>query len=46
MAGQRELVQKLLDYVRKGPVTFVRSFKEPNLNNAVALKEYVESKEK
>ena len=38
-----ELVKELLDYVSKGNVTFVYSSKELQLNNAVALKEYVES---
>jgi uncharacterized protein YeaO (DUF488 family) len=40
-----ELVKELLEYVRKGAVTFVYSSKEQRLNNAVALKEYVESLE-
>jgi len=34
---------ELLDYVIKGPVTFVYSSKEQHLNNAFALKEYFES---
>ncbi len=38
-----ELLKELLDYIRKGTVTFVYSSKEQYLNNAVALKEYVES---
>ena len=38
-----ELLNELLDQVRKGTVTFVYSSKELHLNNAVALKEYVES---
>jgi uncharacterized protein YeaO (DUF488 family) len=41
--GNPELVNELLEYVRKGVVTFVYSSKEQTLNNAVALKEYVES---
>jgi uncharacterized protein YeaO (DUF488 family) len=41
--GNPEPVNKLLKYVRKGKVTFVYSSKEQRLNNAVALKEYVES---
>ena len=40
--GNRELLNELLDYVSKGTVTFVYSSKEQRLNNAVALKEYVE----
>ena len=38
-----ELVNELLEYVRKGTVTFTYSLKEHRLNNAVALKKYVES---
>lgn len=38
-----EMVKELLKYVRKGAVTFIYSSKELRLNNAVALKEYVES---
>lgn len=41
--GNRELLQEILRLVRRGRVTFVYSSKERNLNNAVALKEYVES---
>ncbi len=41
--GNPELVNELLEYVRKGTVTFIYSSKEQRLNNAVALKEYVES---
>ncbi len=36
-------VGELLTQVRKGPVTFLYSSKEQRLNNAVALKEYLES---
>ena len=39
-----EKVQELLDYVQKGTVTFVYSSKEERINNAVALKEYVEAR--
>jgi uncharacterized protein YeaO (DUF488 family) len=38
-----ELVNELLEYVHEGAVTFVYSSREQSLNNAVALKEYVES---
>ena len=38
-----DLANELLNYVRKGTVTFIYSSKEERLNNAVALKEYVES---
>jgi len=41
--GNRELLQEILRSVRKGTVTFVYSSKERHLNNAVALKEYVET---
>ena len=39
----RELVKEVLAYLRKGTVTFIYSSKEPVLNNAIALKEYVAS---
>ncbi|UCD33210.1 MAG: DUF488 domain-containing protein [Desulfobacterales bacterium] len=38
-----ELVNQLLEYIDRGTVTFIYSSKEQRLNNAVALKEYVES---
>jgi uncharacterized protein YeaO (DUF488 family) len=38
-----ELIKELLGYMRRGTVTFVYSSKEQDLNNAVALKEYVET---
>jgi uncharacterized protein YeaO (DUF488 family) len=37
------LVSKLAEQRRKGTVTFVFSSREEKLNNAVALKEYIES---
>ena len=40
-----ELLNELLEYVRKGKVTFVFSSKELELNNAVALKAYIDSLE-
>ncbi len=43
LEGNPELVSELLAYVRKGTATFVYSSKEQKLNNAVALKEYIES---
>jgi uncharacterized protein YeaO (DUF488 family) len=42
LSGNQELLNRLMEYVRKGTVTFVYSSKEQQLNNAVALKEYVE----
>jgi len=39
----RELLQEILRLVQEGTVTFVYSSKERHLNNAVALKEYVET---
>ena len=39
-----EGMEKLLEQVRRGTVTFVYSSTEPRINNAVALKEYVESR--
>jgi uncharacterized protein YeaO (DUF488 family) len=41
--GNPEMVNELIEYVRKGTVTFVYSSKEQQLNNAVALKEYIKS---
>jgi len=38
-----EGVEELLRHARKGRVTFLYSSKEERLNNAVALKEYLES---
>ena len=38
-----ESVKELLDYVKRGSVTFVYSSKKQHINNAVALKEYFES---
>jgi uncharacterized protein YeaO (DUF488 family) len=37
-----EQVDALLEYVRKGNVTFVYSSTEQQFNNAIALKEYIE----
>jgi uncharacterized protein YeaO (DUF488 family) len=42
LAAQERGVKELIDHVRKGPVTFVYSSKEANINNAVALKEYMD----
>jgi uncharacterized protein YeaO (DUF488 family) len=39
-----EAVEVLLERVRGGPVTFLFSSKELDINNARALKEYVESR--
>jgi uncharacterized protein YeaO (DUF488 family) len=39
-----EAVQELVDQVRTGMLTFVYGSKEQHLNNAVALKEYIESR--
>ncbi len=44
LKGKPGDVQSLLDYVRGSKVTFLFGSKEERLNNAVALKEYVESK--
>ena len=38
-----EGISKLLNYVKKGTVTFVYSSKEERINNAEALKEYMEA---
>jgi uncharacterized protein YeaO (DUF488 family) len=42
--GNPELVNEVLEYIRRGTVTFIYSSKEQRLNNAVALKEYIESR--
>lgn len=39
-----EKMEELIDYVQSGTVTFVYSSKEEFLNNAIALKEYIESR--
>ena len=44
LAGKPKEVESLLDFVRGKKVTFVFGSKEERLNNAVALKEFVESK--
>ena len=41
--ANQDNVNKLLDEVHAGTVTLLYSSKERNLNNAVALKEYIES---
>jgi len=43
LSNNSEGVKDLLQYVRKGNVTFVYSSKDQHINNAVALKEYVET---
>lgn len=42
-ANPQEL-EKLLEYVRRGTVTFLYSSTETRINNAAALKEYVEAR--
>ncbi len=42
--GNPEQVNELLGHVRKGTVTLVYSSKEQRLNNARALKEYLEDR--
>lgn len=44
LSGNQELLNKLMEYVRKGTVTFVYSSKEERFNNALALKKHVESR--
>jgi uncharacterized protein YeaO (DUF488 family) len=41
--NKHELVAEVLGYAREGPITLIYSSKEKSLNNAVALKEYLES---
>ena len=40
---QPVLMKELLEWIRRGTVTFVYSSKERRLNNAVAIREYVDS---
>jgi uncharacterized protein YeaO (DUF488 family) len=41
--GAEAVLETILEHVRSGPVTFVFSSREERLNNAFALKEYVEA---
>jgi len=41
--ANRDQVEKILEEARKGIVTFLYSSREARFNNAVALKEYVQS---
>jgi uncharacterized protein YeaO (DUF488 family) len=43
LEANKEEVEKLLVLIQAGTVTFLYSSKERRLNNAVALKEYIES---
>jgi len=43
LSDNSEGVEYLLQYVRNGNVTFVYSSKDQNINNAVALKEYIKT---
>ena len=42
LEANRSRLEELLPYLRQGPVTLVFSSKELRLNNAVALKNYLE----
>ena len=44
MDANRDKVEELLAEARAGTVTFLYSSKEQRLNNADALKEYIESR--
>ncbi len=44
LGARRETLEPILERVRAGRVTFVFASRESQLNNAVALKEYVERK--
>ena len=44
LEGQKPAVEELLEYLREGQNTLVYSSKEQHLNNAFALKEYVEAR--
>ena len=43
LENNREAVAELMERVRKGPVTLIYGTKDEEHNNAVALKEYLES---
>ncbi len=42
LRGRKQSLQPILDRVRAGRVTFIFAARETRLNNAVALKEYLE----
>ena len=44
LQAQSEAVQKILDLLRQGTLTLLFSSKELRINNAFALKEYLESR--
>ena len=44
LAAAEDALEPVLDRVREGHVTFVYSSRETELNNAVALREYVEER--
>ncbi len=46
LAARPDAVSALMQHLGKGPVTFVFGSKETDLNNAVALKEYVLSQQR
>lgn len=44
LAEAEDALEPVLEHVREGAVTFVYSSRETELNNAVALREYVEER--
>ena len=44
LEGHQEAVEDLLEYVRKGQVTLVYGSREQRLNNAYALREYLQAR--
>ncbi len=44
LVERHEPVETLLEYARSGPVAFVSGSREERFNNAVALREYLESR--
>ena len=46
LLGEQEMVTGLVSAARKGTVTLLFGSKEEHFNNAVALKEYIESRMK
>ena len=44
LRGHDELLAPIEEQMRRGPVTFVFASREPRYNNAVALKDYLDSR--
>jgi uncharacterized protein YeaO (DUF488 family) len=44
MGDRKELVDSIIQKTKEGAITLLYSSKEEKLNNAVALKEYIETR--